>query len=165
MPRIRECHDDLFESALTERVIGAFYTVYNRLGFGHLESVYKNALAIELRQNELNVVTEMPIEVQYRGAVVGVFRADLVVESRVVLELKASKLLPPESEAQLVNCLKSTHLEIGLLFHFGPKPAFKRVVWTRHSGARSEPQDPPDPPRSAFHSPPGRNGLTSPASP
>jgi len=130
MRRIRECHDGLIDGELTHRIIGAFYHVYNRLGYGFLESVYSRAMALELTKRGLHVATEVACEVHFDGEIVGVFRADLMVESRLVLELKASQVLHMADRMQLLNYLRATDLEIGLLLHFGPKPAFKRLIAT-----------------------------------
>src|SRR5918999_3132505 len=126
--RVRECYETLFEEALTRRVIGAFYDVYNSLGYGFLESVYANALAFEIVSRGLHVVREARADVRYKGEVVGMFRADLLVESRVVVELKASAKLDPAHASQLLNYLRATDLEVGLLLHFGPRPGIKRFV-------------------------------------
>jgi GxxExxY protein len=126
--RVRECHEALFEEALTRRIIGAFYDVYNALGYGFLESVYANALAIEVTSRGLHVVREASAEVRYKGEVVGTFRSDLLVESRVVVELKATPKLHPADPMQLLNYLRSTDLEVGLLLHFGPEPTIRRFV-------------------------------------
>jgi GxxExxY protein len=135
--RVRECYETLFEEALTRRIIGAFYDVYNALGYGFLESVYKTALEREIADRGLRVVREAGAEVRYKGTVVGVFRADLLVESRVVVELKACRRLEPAHPAQVVNYLRATDLEVGLLLHFGPRPAFQRFIATNtHPGAR-----------------------------
>jgi GxxExxY protein len=135
--RVRECHETLFEEALTRRIIGAFYDVYNALGYGFLESVYQAALEREMADRGLSVVREAGAEVRYKGSVVGVFRADLLVESRVVVELKASRKLESAHLAQVINYLRATDLEVGLLLHFGPRPSFQRFVATNaHPGAR-----------------------------
>jgi GxxExxY protein len=126
--RVRECYETLFEDALTRRIIGAFYDVYNALGYGFLESVYANALAIDIVSRGLRVVREASAEVRYKGEVVGTFRADLLVESRVVVELKASPKLHPAYGTQLLNYLRATDLEVGLLLHFGPRPTIQRFV-------------------------------------
>lgn len=131
MRRIRECHDDLFEGELSHRIIGAFYYVYNGLGYGFLESVYRRALARELTRRGLHVVVDAPAEVRFDGEVVGVFRSDILVESRIVLELKAARALSPADEIQVLNYLRATDLELGLLLHFGPKPQFRRFIDTR----------------------------------
>jgi GxxExxY protein len=137
MRRVRECHEALLESAVTQRVIGGFFTVFNELGYGYLESVYQRALAVELAKRGLHVQVQAPVEVTYDGVVVGAFRADIVVEARVVLELKSGRALAPEHEMQLLNYLKATEMEVGLLLHFGPKPRFRRLVWTNRSRPRS----------------------------
>jgi GxxExxY protein len=135
--RARECHETLFEEALTRRIIGAFYDVYNALGYGFLESVYRRALEREIVDRGIHVVREAAAEVRYKGSVVGVFRADLLVESRVVIELKACRKLEPAHPAQVINYLRATDLEVGLLLHFGPRPAFQRFIATNtHPGAR-----------------------------
>ncbi|MBA3889476.1 MAG: GxxExxY protein [Gemmatimonadaceae bacterium] len=131
MRRIRECHDGLFERELTHRVIGTFYDVYNELGYGFLESVYARSMMLELERRGFKVAAQVPAEVRYSGEVVGMFRADLVVESRLVLQLKASKSLGPADEMQVLNYLRATDLELGLLLHFGPRPAFRRLIATR----------------------------------
>jgi len=114
---------------ITARIIRAFYTVYNTLGYGFLEKVYENALAIELRKNGLSVCQQMAIEVRYNGAVVGEYFADLVVEGLVNVEIKATRTLAAEHEAQLLNYLKATGYEVGLLLNFGPEPEVRRKVY------------------------------------
>ena len=114
---------------LTERIIGAFYNVYNRLGYGFLERVYENAMVIELQTTGLKVEQQMPIKVRYRGQVVGEYFADLVVEDKVIIELKAVSTFLPSHEAQLLNYLKATPYEVGLLLNFGPSPTKKRRIF------------------------------------
>ncbi len=114
---------------LTEKVIQAFYTVYNRLGYGFSEKVYLNALALELVKLGLQVELQKQIEVYYDGQVVGEYFADMVVNGVVIVELKAVQRLLNEHEAQLLNYLKATRIEVGLLLNFGPKPDFKRKVY------------------------------------
>jgi GxxExxY protein len=114
---------------LTEKIIGCFYTVYNRLGYGFLERVYENALLIELRKQGLKAESQVPIHVYYEGQVVGEFFADIVVEDKVVLELKAARRLTVEHEAQLLNELNATEYEVGLLLNFGPKAEVKRKIY------------------------------------
>ncbi len=106
---------------VTARIIGAFYAVYNVLGYGFLERVYENALAIELRKLGLRVAQQSPIRVYYDGHVVGEYCADLVVEDTVLVELKAARELVEDFEAQLLNYLKATPYEVGLLLNFGPR--------------------------------------------
>jgi len=122
---------------ITELIIQAFYTVYNTLGYGFLEKVYQNALVIELRRLGPEVIPEAPIKVYYnpstgsgqRGQVVGEYFAGLLVAGAVLVEIKAVRTLAPEHEAQLLNYLKATPYEVGLLLNFGPKPQFKRKVY------------------------------------
>jgi GxxExxY protein len=114
---------------LTEAVIGAFFTVYNDLGYGFVEEVYANALALELRERGVGVVREQPISVRYKGAIVGEYLADLVVEQVVIVETKAARMLLDEHETQLLHDLKATPYEVGLLLNFGPKPEVKRKAY------------------------------------
>lgn len=113
-------------SELTEEIIGAFFAVYNALGYGFLEKVYVNALKLELERHGLKVVREFPIVVRYLEQTVGEYYADLIVNDLVIVEIKATKTLLQEHEAQLLNYLKATHYEVGLLLNFGPKPEQKR---------------------------------------
>ncbi len=114
---------------LTKGIIGAFYDVYNALGYGFLEKVYENALAIELRHRGFQVEQQHSIQVLYRGEVVGDYFADLVVNDLVILELKATKDLADRHEAQLLNYLKATRFEVGLLLNFGPTPTHTRKAY------------------------------------
>jgi GxxExxY protein len=113
-------------SDLTEQIIGAFYAVYSALGYGFLEDVYVKALVIELKKRGLIPNTEQPIEVYYAEQLIGKYYADIVVNDLVIVELKAVKTLVAEHEAQLLNYLKATPYEVGLLLNFGPKPETKR---------------------------------------
>lgn len=113
-------------SDLTEQIIGAFYTVYSSLGYGFLEKVCVKALMIELKKRGMNPCDELPIHVYYDGQLIGEYFADLVVNDLVILEIKAAKSLVIEHEAQLLNYLKATPYEVGLLLNFGPKPETKR---------------------------------------
>jgi GxxExxY protein len=106
-----------------------FFDVYNELGFGFLESVYAGALAAAFREAGLTVEREMPLEVRFRGSVVGQFRADLVVGGAVLIEAKACPSLHPAHNAQVLNYLRATVLEIGLLLNFGPRPGIKRLAF------------------------------------
>ncbi|MCD4684748.1 MAG: GxxExxY protein [Anaerolineae bacterium] len=114
---------------LTKKIIGAFYDVYNGLGYGFLEKVYENALALELRKLGLSVQQQKPITVFYAGEPVGEYFADVVVNDVVLVELKAAQRLAGEHEAQLLNYLKATTMEVGLLLNFGPKPEIKRKAY------------------------------------
>jgi GxxExxY protein len=113
-------------SELTEAIIGAFFAVYSALGYGFLEKVYVNALKLELERRGLKVECEFPIIVRYLGQKVGEYYADLIVNDLVIVEVKATKALIQEHEAQLLNYLKATPYEVGLLLNFGPKPEQKR---------------------------------------
>jgi len=109
------------QEKLTEEVIGACFEVANELGSGFLESVYEKALLIALRKKNINVVTQAPVTVTFRGQQVGSFFADLLVEDEVIVELKAVKALVPEHLAQVINYLKATGLETALLVNFGSR--------------------------------------------
>lgn len=114
---------------ITEVVIGAFFEVYNELGYGFLESVYQEALVLLLRERGMKADPEVKLPVYFRGWCVGTFEADIVVEGKVILELKAAEGLAPAFEAQLLNYLKATDIEVGLLLNFGPKPRLKRLAF------------------------------------
>ncbi len=114
---------------LTDKIIHGFYEVYNELGFGFLESVYEKSLMLILSEYGLRVENQSRIEVNFRNRIVGEFRADLIVDKKVVIELKAVRTLLPEHEAQLINYLKATEYEIGLLLNFGNKPQIKRLIF------------------------------------
>jgi len=114
---------------VTNLIIKAFYTAYNTLGYGFLEKVYQNALAIELRKPGLEVIQQARIAVYYDGQVIGEYLADLLVAGVVIVELKALKRLLEEHEAQLLNYLKATPYEVGLLLNFGPKAEIKRKAF------------------------------------
>jgi GxxExxY protein len=114
---------------ITEQVIKAYYTVYNTLGYGFQEKVYRNAMLIELDKLKLNAAAEVPIAVYYKGQVIGEYFADLVADEAVIIELKAVSKLLGEHEAQLLNYLKATSYEVGLLLNFGPKAEFKRKAF------------------------------------
>ena len=115
---------------LTEKIIKAFYKVYNTLGYGFLEKVYENALLIELREMGLQVEQQKLLKVYYGQYLVGEYFADLVIEGVVLLELKAVETLHPTHHAQILNYLKATEIEIGLLLNFGLKPEIGRKIFT-----------------------------------
>ncbi len=116
-------------SEITELIIQAFYKVYNNLGYGFLERIYCRALAMELQALGLTVVEEARINVYYVGEIIGEYFADLLVADAVIVELKAVKKLVEDHEAQLLNYLKATRYEVGLLLNFGPKPEIKRKAF------------------------------------
>jgi len=114
---------------LTDKIIQAFYCVYNELGFGFLENVYQNALYFELLNRGFEVESQKAIDVYYQTQLVGKYKADLVVNDLIILELKAVDYLVVEHELQLINYLKATDKEVGLLLNFGMKPEIRRKVF------------------------------------
>ncbi len=120
---------DFKHKELTEKVIQAFYKVYNKLGYGFLEKVYENALMIELERMGVSSRAQSPIQVSYEDKVIGEYFADILVQDCIIVEIKASRNLGPEHEAQLLNYLKATDIEVGLLMNFGPKPEVGRRVF------------------------------------
>lgn len=114
---------------LTDPILASFYAVYNDLGHGFSESVYTGAMLIDLSAAGHEVRRECPIVVRYRGHVVGDFRADLVVDSAVIVEIKCARAIDSAHESQLLNYLRGTSLEIGLVLNFGVRPTFRRLVF------------------------------------
>ena len=123
-------YDDYIHQDLTGKIINAFFKVYNTLGFGFLEKVYENAMVIELRKMGLIIEQQRRTNVYYDGIIVGDYFADLIVNDIVIVELKASNALQSENEYQLINYLKATQCEVGLLLNFGEKPEFKRKIFS-----------------------------------
>ena len=121
---------DFLHQDITEKIIKAFYNVYNELGFGFLERVYENALCLELEEMGLFCERQKPIKVYYNEKIVGEYFADILVNDLVILELKAAEALVDEHETQLINYLKATDIEVGLLLNFGKRPQFKRKLFT-----------------------------------
>ena len=119
----------LKHSALTDKIIGAFDDVYNELGYGFLESVYEEALAIARQEAGLRVQRQVSITVWFRGQDVGDFRGDLLIDGAVLLELKAGRTLDKAHEAQLLHYLRATEIEVGLLLNFGEQPQFRRLLF------------------------------------
>jgi len=115
--------------ALTERLIGLFYDVYNELGHGFLESIYQKSYVLALQQAGIGFIEQHPVKVSFRGLEVGEFRADILVESVVILELKAVQVPESAHERQLTNYLRATDIEVGLLFNFGPRAQFRRLIF------------------------------------
>ncbi len=120
-------------SELTQSIIKGFYKVYNTLGYGFLEKVYENALYIELKSMGLAVEKQKQIKVYYQEIEVGEYYADLFINSEVIVELKAAEALCEEHEFQLINYLKATDIEVGLLLNFGKKPEIRRKVFSNKS--------------------------------
>ena len=114
---------------LTETIIGIFYKVYKNLGYGFLEKVYENAMMLELNELGLHCEKQKPISVFYKSLNVGEYFVDIIVDDKVIIELKAASGLLEEHEAQLLNYLKATEIEIGLLLNFGKKPQLKRQIF------------------------------------
>ncbi len=114
----------------TRKIIKAFYKVYNTLGYGFLEKVYQRALLIELRKMGFYCMEEQKVEVYYEGELVGDYRADIVVDECIIIENKAAEALVEDHEFQLINYLKATNIEVGLLLNYGKKPEFKRKIFT-----------------------------------
>lgn len=122
--------NELKYKELTGKIINIFYRVYNILGYGFMEKVYENALMIEFRREGIPAVAQAPIKVFYdSGELIGEYYADILVDDKVIVEIKATKKLVEENEAQLLNYLRATDIEVGLLLNFGPKPEFKRKAF------------------------------------
>jgi GxxExxY protein len=117
---------------LTDRIICCFYNVYNQLGYGFLEKVYEKAMLIEMEKAGLKVQAQAPIRVNYDGQLVGEYQADLLIADLVIVELKATSALASVHQAQLLNYLKATEVEVGLLLNFGPQAEMKRLVFDNH---------------------------------
>lgn len=126
----------LLHQELTEVIIKTFYEVYNELGYGFLERVYQNSLYLELKNKGLNVEAQKKIIVYYKGIKVGEYYADLVVEDLIILELKAADCIVMEFENQILNYLRGTDCEVGLLLNFGTKPEFRRKIFENSKKVR-----------------------------
>jgi GxxExxY protein len=114
---------------LTDKIIKVFYKVYGQLGYGFLEKVYENAMMVESKRDGIQAAGQSPIRVMYENEIVGEYFADLLIENKVIVEIKAAKNVVAENEAQLLNYLKATQIEVGLLLNFGPKPEIKRKTF------------------------------------
>ncbi len=122
----------ILHKELTGSILKLFYEVYNELGHGFLEKVYQNALYTELKRNGFEVESQKQIKVYYKNVEVGEYYADLIVNDKVILELKATESITEAHEFQLLNYLKSTNIEVGLLLNFGKKPEFCRKVFQNY---------------------------------
>ena len=122
--------ENYINSELTSKIIEIFYIVYNKLGYGFIEKVYEKSMLIELRKHGLDYLNQESINVYYDNELVGDFYADIIVEKKVILELKAVKEILPVHEVQLVNYLKATEIEVGLILNFGPTPKVIRKIFT-----------------------------------
>ena len=123
---------NLLHKDTTDIILKSFYKVYNNLGYGFLEKVYENALLYELRNQGLDCEKQKPIKVYYEQIQVGEYYADIIVNGCIILELKAAESIAEEHEFQLINYLKATEIEIGLLLNFGKNPEFKRKIFTNN---------------------------------
>ncbi len=111
-----------------KQIIGAFFTVYNELGYGFIESVYKRALVVELQARGIACEREVVFTVYYKGVDVGLYKADLLVEGKVIVEVKTSDKLAPIHEVQVINYLRAADVSVGLLLNYGPQPMFRRLI-------------------------------------
>jgi GxxExxY protein len=127
--RIKGDSQDLKYKEVTEKILEIYFRVYNRLGYGFLEKVYENAMMIEFEKEGLRAGAQSPITVRYEDRVIGEYHADILVDDKVILEIKAVRSLGPEHEAQLLNYLRATDIEVGLLLNFGPEPEIRRKVF------------------------------------
>ncbi len=114
---------------LTEKIIEIYYRVYNKLGYGFLEKIYENAMMIEFKKENISAVSQSAIKVLYEGEIVGEYFADILISDKIIVEIKAAKNIAEEHEAQLLNYLKATDIEVGLLLNYGHKPNFKRKAF------------------------------------
>jgi GxxExxY protein len=125
-------YQDIKHKELTEKMIKIFYKIYNTLGYGFLEKVYENAMMIEFREAGIPSVAQSPIKVIYEDEIIGEYFADILVDQKVIVETKAAKNLIVDHEAQLLNYLKATDIEVGLLLNFGPEPEVRRKVFDNY---------------------------------
>lgn len=126
---MEQINTGFLHGSITKKIIESYYTLYNELGYGFLERVYENALRIELEKQGLAVEIQKPIDVFYDNHRVGHYYADMIVEGKVIIENKAGSALNPDHENQLLNYLKATEIEVGLLLNFGLKPEFRRKIF------------------------------------
>lgn len=126
---------------LTKSIIGIYYNVYNELGYGFLEKVYHRAMIVELNKNGYEVEHEKKIKVFYKNEVVGTYIPDLIINKSVILELKCVEYLIEALENQLINYLKATECEVGLVLNFGKDPQFKRKIFTNDLKKRNKYKD------------------------
>ena len=139
-PRIDADERGLKHRDLTEKLIGIFFEVYNELGHGFLESVYEQAFAVSLGEKQIFFERQVAVPVWYHGQKIGDFRADLLVDRRVIIELKVGRAIEPAWEKQVLNYLRATEIEVGILFNFGPRAEFKRYVFENENKIRVNPR-------------------------
>lgn len=121
---------NLLHKEITDSILKSYYDVYNQLGYGFLEKVYQNAMYFELKSLGYKVEVQKPIKVYFKNQLVGEYYADLLVEGKVIVELKACELLMNAHVAQIMNYLKATEIEVALVLNFGEDPEFKRIIYT-----------------------------------
>jgi GxxExxY protein len=121
---------NLLHEGITDSILKTYYDVYNQLGYGFLEKVYQNAMYLELKSQGFKVEAQKPIKVYFKNQLIGEYYADLLIEDKVIVELKACELLMNVHSAQLMNYLKATEIEVGLLLNFGEDAEFKRIIYT-----------------------------------
>ena len=131
-------NDDLLEREVTNDIIGAFYVVYNKLGFGFLEHVYNAALERELLARGRAVARQVLVQIFYDGEPIATQRLDFIVDGSVVVESKSTERLPPNAQRQTLNYLRASTLEVALVLHFGPEPRFYRLFHTRKEFRRAD---------------------------
>jgi GxxExxY protein len=129
IPQMHADQHGLKHHDLTEKLIGIFYSIYNELGHGFLESVYEQAFSVALAEQHTFFQRQVAVPVWFHGQKVGDFRADLLVDDKVIVELKTGRDIEPAWEKQLLNYLRATRVEVGLLFNFGPQTQFRRYVF------------------------------------
>ena len=139
IPQMHADQRGLKHGELTERLIGIFFNLYNELGHGFLESVYEQAFSVVLAENNLFFQRQLALPVWFHGAQIAEFRADLLVDNKVLIELKTGRDIEPAWEKQLLNYLRATDIEVGLLFNFGPNAQFRRYVFEND---RKNPRNP-----------------------
>lgn len=127
----------LLHKDMTERILNAFYGVYHEHGYGFAEQVYSRSMVVELQSRGLALAREVPTQILYKGVQVGLHKADLIVDRKILVEIKANLILTGADERQVLNYLKATGLEVGLLLNFGPKPSFRRMIFSSRDRALS----------------------------
>jgi len=131
--KVKAMNANYKHSEITGVILNAFYSVYNKLGYGFLEKVYERSMMIELRKQGLSCISQSRVNVYYEDEEVGDYFADIIVNNAVIIEVKACSGLCEDHEAQLTNYLKASEIEVGLLINFGEKPQFKRKVFSSES--------------------------------
>jgi len=128
---------ELLHGALTNQIIGAFFDVYNDLGHGYVELVYRRAIVVALRERGVPIEIERALTIHYHGMVVGEYRADLIVDEKVIVECKVASRVAPAHETQLLNYLKATRINVGLILNFGPEATFRRMLMSSNHSVQS----------------------------